>query len=448
MRKTCTFTSSANNTSNSNFTSIGNESPLVAGYPLTPSDSFSSFPLPLYKGPLNKIGNFTPMEAIRSRINQYSSLLHEDIKPFYTCDLTQLKNQLDLWFSVLPNVKPMYAIKCNPDMGFTQAIKDLGVGFDCASLGEIEQVRKLGTDDIIFANAIKSYGQISQAASMGVKLTTVDSIEEVGKIAKVGQGMHVLIRISTDDSQAVCPLSVKFGADLDYAKEILDECIKLGVVCDGIAFHLGSGFKDLSTIERAMKDSRDLWTYAEQRGVHMNLLDIGGGFSAEAEEFIPAGKKVNGELSRLFADEIARGQMNVIAELGRFLAAKCFKLVVNVNGVRRRNGKCRVYLNDGLYGNLNCILYDHQEVHPVVLTSFGTEIGVSAVVETETDTEYSIWGPTCDGLDCIKPKCKLTNDLDTGDWVMFENAGAYTSTAATSFNGFGNDFEVMYVMQG
>lgn len=47
----------------------------------------------------------------------------------------------------------------------------------------------------------------------------------------------------------------------------------------------------------------------------------------------------------------------------------------------------------------------------------------------------SIWGPTCDGLDRIVERCGLP-ELQVGDWMLFENMGAYTVAAASTFNGF------------
>ncbi len=46
----------------------------------------------------------------------------------------------------------------------------------------------------------------------------------------------------------------------------------------------------------------------------------------------------------------------------------------------------------------------------------------------------SVWGPTCDGLDCIRETCLLP-ELDAGDWMIFHDMGAYTMCAASNFNG-------------
>ena len=49
-----------------------------------------------------------------------------------------------------------------------------------------------------------------------------------------------------------------------------------------------------------------------------------------------------------------------------------------------------------------------------------------------------IWGQTCDGSDVVVPStqgCRLPM-LDIGDWLYFEDMGAYTNSQGTYFNGF------------
>ena len=91
------------------------------------------------------------------------------------------------------------------------------------------------------------------------------------------------------------------------------------------------------------------------------------------------------------------------------------------------------YINDGLYGAFNCILYDHQLVTPKVLMKGGNFL----FGKTLDEPEYNcfIWGPTCDSIDCITKNGSLP-ELLPGDWLYFEEMGAYTIAAATRFNGF------------
>lgn len=90
------------------------------------------------------------------------------------------------------------------------------------------------------------------------------------------------------------------------------------------------------------------------------------------------------------------------------------------------------YINDGVYGAFNCILFDHQTVHPYVLSLNGS----FHVPTSEALSTSSIWGPTCDSLDCVVKSVELPSALQTGDWLGFDNMGAYTICAASQFNGF------------
>ena len=84
------------------------------------------------------------------------------------------------------------------------------------------------------------------------------------------------------------------------------------------------------------------------------------------------------------------------------------------------------YMNDGVYGSFNCLIYDHAvvEAHQLFPKS-----------ATEPLRWSALWGPTCDGLDLVVPKCRLPL-LQDGDWLTFDNMGAYTLAAGCEFNGF------------
>jgi ornithine decarboxylase len=53
----------------------------------------------------------------------------------------------------------------------------------------------------------------------------------------------------------------------------------------------------------------------------------------------------------------------------------------------------------------------------------------------EQEYNCSIWGPTCDSIDCLSKQSSLP-EMDVGDWMYWENMGAYTVCAASQFNGF------------
>lgn len=59
----------------------------------------------------------------------------------------------------------------------------------------------------------------------------------------------------------------------------------------------------------------------------------------------------------------------------------------------------------------------------------------SSPKSTEATFPSSVWGPTCDSIDLVSPLSHLPA-MEVGDWLYFEDMGAYTVCAASTFNGF------------
>lgn len=59
--------------------------------------------------------------------------------------------------------------------------------------------------------------------------------------------------------------------------------------------------------------------------------------------------------------------------VGRYFASSCYSLAVEVTSKRGRsssssdNESFMYYVNDGVYGSFNCLIYDHAVVQPKVL---------------------------------------------------------------------------------
>jgi len=69
------------------------------------------------------------------------------------------------------------------------------------------------------------------------------------------------------------------------------------------------------------------------------------------------------------------------------------------------------------------------------------------VAKDEATHLCSVWGPTCDSIDCVSQKTTLPAGLQVGDWLGFDNMGAYTICAASQFNGF-EISQIIYTISG
>ena len=88
----------------------------------------------------------------------------------------------------------------------------------------------------------------------------------------------------------------------------------------------------------------------------------------------------------------------------------------------------------GLYGSMNSLLYDHASVAPRPLRIASAAPDQAPCAESAPLTRGSIFGPRCDGLDTVLTDHLLPR-LESGDWLVFAEHGAYTFCGVCAFNG-------------
>ncbi|KAI9204095.1 pyridoxal-dependent decarboxylase [Polychytrium aggregatum] len=376
---------------------------------------------------------------IRSRLLSPSLTEAEAEDSFFVADMGDVVRQHSQWKSLLPRVEPFYAVKCCPDPVVIKTLVDLGIGFDCASKVEIQTVLDYGVDPsrVIYANPCKGPTHIRYAAGKGVDMMTFDNADELHKVKAINPNAKMVLRILTDDSRSVCRFGVKFGASLAVVPHLLQTAKDLGVDVVGISFHVGSGCYDAQAFGDAVVLARKAFDIGASMGFKFSLLDIGGGFPGNKNKGIQFNDVA--AVLRPVLDELFPEDIRIIAEPGRYFVSAAFTLVVSV--VARRvvqksddeKPSFMYYINDGMYGSFNCITFDHVQCEPNILIKNGSYLYGAELNEVEYDC--SIWGPTCDSIDCITRTAVLPK-LDVGDWLYFDNMGAYTLAAASQFNGF------------
>ena len=304
-----------------------------------------------------------------------------------------------------------------------------------------------------------------------------------------------IVRIITDDSHSVCKFSAKFGAPVEDAEHLLAVAKELGMAVVGCSFHVGSGCASTHSFTKAIQDCHKVFLAGQAEGHPMHMLDLGGGFPADDHARIPfshMAAAIRAETDKLFPPNFndnkvasltgaAIPPLHIIAEPGRYFAANTMNYVspiiarrlnyklpswANKNGEANREPHILAYVCDGLYGAFCGILQDHyvpspplpiladktkQEEHEAnvreYLATGQAQEEVSTVDGTRTvqgnlknhvyvkgTFRTKVFGPTCDGLDCILQETPLP-EVSVGDWLVFPEMGAYSTAAQSSFNG-------------
>jgi ornithine decarboxylase len=320
-------------------------------------------------------------------------------------------------------VTPYYAVKANPqDAILKEFTKDEKMGFDVASKGEMERVLAAGgnPERMIFANTVKTPESLKYAVSKGVKMMTFDSLPELQKIAKYAPKAKVLVRIKVSNVGSVVELSIKFGCDPSDAIPLLIEAVKLGLQPVGVSFHVGSQCTNVENYLDAFEVASIILNDAKLKQIHLNIIDIGGGFpiqhfDADEDYFTKMAPMIRKEIDRLFDNHI-----QVISEPGRALCGPAGTLIMSVIGKSIRDNKNWYYCDDGVYGSLSGMIFDHCKYQFKYFKKGALHLSAIA-------------GPTCDSLDVMSMSESLP-ELQIGDLIYIENIGAYSTASNTHFN--------------
>ena len=324
-----------------------------------------------------------------------------------------------------------YAMKANPHPWLLSAIADVeGSMFEVASRAEIEALVELGIEGsrIFFSNPIKQPAHIEFAVKYGVRMFVFDSEGEIEKLARFNDPadpLEVYVRMTVPHEGALWPLTHKFGVESRAAVDLLKLARTRGLKPIGLAFHVGSQCTRPETWVDALKAIAPAWQMARDAGLELDMIDMGGGFSAPYTNPVPKPYEVADAVKDAL-EQYLPGYKRVFLEPGRGVCGDAGDMVLEVTGVAQRpDGQTWLYLDGGYFSGLYEIPDGiRPSVHPVVKES--RPLGMRS---------YRLAGPTCDSLDTLF-EVRSPVELKTGDRLILKTTGAYVYNVASQFNGF------------
>jgi ornithine decarboxylase len=363
---------------------------------------------------------------------QLQAIARQHGTPVVVVDHDLIRRNYAAFRKHLPKVQAYYAVKANPAPEIVHTLYRAGASFDVASLPEFmlvyENIQNLPArerqdfiwDKIVYANPIKPKETL-EALDQYKPLVTFDNIEELRKIRRYAPHAGLVLRLRVPNTGSMVELSSKFGCDPGEAVDLISEAFRIGLVVEGVSFHVGSQCTNFENFVQALNMAAAVMREAKARGFDIKILDIGGGFPVRYNRHVrPIGalaKKINAEIARLFPADL-----EILAEPGRFLVATAAFVVARVIGKAVRDAKTCYYIDDSVYHTFSGIIFDHCQYHINAFKRGPTEI-------------CAVFGQTCDGLDTISQSEELPN-LEIEDLVFSDNIGAYSNASATWFNGF------------
>jgi len=351
--------------------------------------------------------------------------------PCLVIDCQAIEAILALFRKHLQPVSLYYSVKANNDPSVLRYLDSQGLGFDVASVKELQDSLAMGVDPgrVILSHTVKSKDCIDELFRNRVPLTTVDNERDLRVIAAAADGrdheLGILIRIKLEPGDAKINLNGKFGCSKAEAMRLIKLAGELSLRPVGIHFHVGSQCWNVQDYARGVRTAMEVIAEARERfGVKLNQLNIGGGFPDATTAVAVGGlESFFEDLGKAVAPALDSG-LSLSAEPGRVLVADACTAVCQVIGKSQHDGREWLYLDDGIYGLFSTAFFEK------------SQFCIREVVESHgPPMDYVIAGPTCDSLDIVSGSCRLPATVEPGSYVYAHGAGAYSVSVKSHFNG-------------
>ena len=387
--------------------------------------------------------------------------------PLLVLDRDALAARVALWRRWLPDVEAHFALKANNLRVVLEDLRDLGVGFDAATGGELDLLADLQVPAtrVLCTHPIRDALDLRAVGRHRPAVLVVHDLHELHKLRAAGvPGPHyrptLLVRVSLPFSNLN-----KFGSRVlvpdigsGHATWRLDPQRVLALFAAareiereagaeyggfGLAGHVGTNCHDVDHFRLMLAVFRWLRDEAAAQGTTLAMFDLGGGYCDEtaAARAGTTPAALLQALGEVVAEvRAACPDVRLVAEPGRILVADCAALVTTVKSVQRFDWRSRrsgdqqqldhleIHIDDGIYGSLMGQAHDDKVWDVQVLRTR------APIAPPPTTLPAQIWGATCDTYDQIEGLRPLPADLAVGEQLFIPGAGAYTLATSTRFN--------------
>lgn len=361
--------------------------------------------------------------------------------PFYALHPAKFQFAAKRFLDEFPGTT-MYAVKANPALPVLDQIYAAGIRhFDTASLAEIKLIRERYSDSHChFMAPVRLPGHAAAAwRDYGIRDFVVDSDQELDKLLSEtdgGKDLRIFVRIATPLGGAILELSSKFGTKPENGAKLLRRVADAGAM-PAITFHVGSQCLSPFTYAQAVEMSRRA---AVAANVKITALDVGGGFpNTYPGNDVPPHHWYFDTIRESLSTFPLEPDGELLCEPGRALCAEGCTLI---NRVILNKGDA-LFVNDGKYGNMDELCQPGWTAE-YVRKVYRLDGSGRAYEVTGAPKQFRIYGPTCDTVDVLPHPMSLPEDIALGDYIVFENAGAYTAACRTQFNGlYADDWAIV-----
>lgn len=355
--------------------------------------------------------------------------------PFYLYSEQRLRQNFQAFADAVKTLKKAtvcFAVKSNFNPTILKILAGMGAGADIVSGAELELALQAGVpaNKIVFSGVGKTRAELTAAIQAGIKQINAESESEIrliddialelGKTAAVGIRVNPDVDARTHEKITTGKKENKFGIDWNDAYRLFLSAEQFkGVSLHGIEVHVGSQILDLEPFREAFVKTKKMLTALKDKGVLLQTVDVGGGLGVayKADESAPS----PADYIVVLQDVLGDFDGEFVFEPGRCLSGDAGALIASVVRVKQTGEKSFAVLDAGM----------NDLVRPAMYDAYHT---ISALKDGKASRTYDVVGPICESAD-IFGKDRVLPELDEGDLVAIETAGAYGATMASNYNG-------------
>ena len=352
--------------------------------------------------------------------------------PLYCYSYLRLKNNITNFKSHFKKINPLifFSVKSNSNVKILKEIKNLGLGADVVSKGEMMKALKAGikTKKIVFSGVGKTYLELEYAINKNILLINVESknellvIEKIAKLKKKKIDIGIRLNPNTNPKTLKQISTGKEGDKFGVSENEFLNLIKyskmskfLKLKC--LSVHIGSQIlshkpyaKMLKVIDRVINKT----------GYRFEFIDLGGGIGISYEK---NNKNFNFKIfNNLINNFLKKHNSRIIFEPGRSIIGNSAILISKIIYIKKNKNKNFIILDAAMNDFMRKALYGAN--HQIIPSIKNGRI---------LHKKFEFVGPICESTDKFLTLNKFQL-LKEQDLVIICDVGAYGMSLASNYN--------------
>lgn len=169
------------------------------------------------------------------RMARYLADIQEE--PFVVASLENITDELAMWNSLFPGIKPTFYVGSNPLTEVMDHVLQLGTDLHVRNKRDLALVKDVAAP-VVYSASTKLSSAIKAAAASGVQVLYVDSVAEMEKIKRFHPSARIVVELSVHDIDNSESLDAGSGIKVSELSALISEAKRLDLEISGFALNL------------------------------------------------------------------------------------------------------------------------------------------------------------------------------------------------------------------